>query len=537
MSTARTTTAPTQHHPLRTDAASRPDSRPGAARPRPGALRAALPRLTAAWPLTWLLGGYPIWWALGLGVLIFPLLALPMAVALLRRPPRRLPPELLLWFGFLATAVVGIAALGIDPVGTIAGDPVGRLPGVAFRLVEYGSLTVLLLYALSRSERELPQRRLVALLAWLFVLTVAGGLLGTFAGHLQFTSPVELLLPAHLRHNNFVASLVHPAAAQLMDVLGYQAPRPAAPWGYTNTWGNNLALSIGWFVVAAFALRGRRGDAPDATHRATGTGRRLAAFAVLVVAVVPVVTSLNRGLWIDLALLAGYLTLRLALRGRLLALGAAVAGAAVLGVLLLATPLGGVVHGRLENGKSNNVRMFVTEKAVDGVVASPLIGLGSTRNTQGSDQSIAVGGTPDCQRCGGHTIGGNGQLWQVLYLHGGLGTLLYLGFFGAILWRHRRDASPIGLAGSGAIVVSLASMFYYNALVTPLAFTFLSYALLWRNAGARALPGHGLGDPDERDRRCPPDSDRRHRRRHPERRRPAGTPSPGPHPNPVEEPA
>jgi hypothetical protein len=218
---------------------------------------------------------------------------------------------------------------------------------------------------------------------------------------------------------------------------------------------------------------------------------------VLALAVVPVVTSLNRGLWIDLALLAGYLTVRLALRGRLLALGAGIAGAAVLGVLLLATPLGGMVHGRLENGKSNNVRMFVTEKAIEGVTVSPLIGLGTTRNTQGSDQSIAVGGTPDCQRCGGHTIGGNGQLWQVLYLHGGLGTVLYLGFFGAILWRHRADASPIGLAGSGAIVVSLASMFYYNALVTPLAFTFLSYALLWRNTAARPLPGRRITNPVE----------------------------------------
>jgi hypothetical protein len=28
-------------------------------------------------------------------------------------------------------------------------------------------------------------------------------------------------------------------------------------------------------------------------------------------------------------------------------------------------------------------------------------------------------------------------------------------------------------------------MFYYNALVTPLAFTFLSYVLLWRNAAER----------------------------------------------------
>ena len=441
----------------------------------PGHRRYDRPQWTSAWPLTILLGGYPAWWALGLGVLIFPLLAIPMAVALVRRPPRRLPPELLLWLLFLATVVVSTAALGLNPAGTIPGDAAGRLPGVAFRLVEYGALTILLLYAGTRSERELPQRRLVALLAWLFVLTVAGGLLGTVAGQWQFTSPVELLLPPHVRNDGFVASLVHPAAAQVMDVLGYQAPRPAAPWGYTNTWGNNLALLIGWFVVAALAAR---------------PYRRLAAFGVLLLAVIPVVVSLNRGLWIDLGLLAGYLTVRLALRGRLFALGAGIAALAVLAIALLATPLGGVVQSRLENGKSNNVRMFVTERALDGVATSPLIGLGTTRNTQGSDQSIAVGGTPECPRCGAHTIGGNGQLWQVLYLHGILGTALYLGFFAAILWRYRRDTSAIGLAASGAIVVSLASMFYYNALVTPLACTFLSYALLWRNASTADRVGN-----------------------------------------------
>ncbi|HEY3504043.1 MAG TPA: hypothetical protein VGN37_14825 [Actinocatenispora sp.] len=436
----------------------------------------------ACWPLTWLLAAYPIWWALGLGVLIFPLMAVPMAAAVARRRPLRLPPELVLWLLFLVVTLAGTAALGINPAGTIPGSLVGRLPGVAFRLVEYASLTVLLLYAGTRTEAELPRRRLVLLLGWLFAVTVGGGLLGTFAGQFGFSSPVEMLLPHHIRTNNFVASLVHPSAAQVMEVLGYSSPRPAAPWGYTNTWGNNLALLVGWFVVAAFVLRYR------ASRSIVRCGRWVAA-GVLVLALVPIVYSLNRGLWIDLGLLAGYLALRLALRGRLWVVGAATAAVLVVAALVLATPLGQVVRGRLENGKSNNVRMFVTERALDGVWQSPVVGLGTTRNTQGSDRSIAVGDSDSCQRCGGHTIGGNGQLWQVLYLHGLLGTALYVGFFLTILWRYRRDTSPIGLAASGAIVVSLASMFYYNALVTPLAFTFLSYALLWRNATDRPAPG------------------------------------------------
>jgi hypothetical protein len=436
------------------------------------------------------LAGYPVWWALGLGVLIFPVMAVVMGVQLAgRRSVKgvlrfgggrlRVPGEVGVWVLFLVVVVLGVAALGVDPVGTVRNSIGGRLPGVAFRVVEYGSLTVLLVYAASVCEKVLPQRRLVGLLAWLFVVTVGGGLLGTVAGRFQFSSPVELLLPAHLRHNSFVQSLVHPSAAQLMEVLGYASPRPAAPWGYTNTWGNNFALLVGWFVVAGLVWK------PRGRH---GRLVRLAAVGCLLLALVPAVYSLNRGLWIDLGLAAVYVAVRLALRGRLWAVGA-LAGTIVLVALLLAvTPLGGLVGSRLDHGRSNNVRAYVTTKALDGVWESPVIGLGTTRNTQGSDQSIAVGSTADCQRCGTHTIGGNGQLWQVLYLHGLLGASLYCGFFLLVLWRHRHDASPVGLAGGTAIVVSLASMLYYNSLVTPLAFTFLSCALLWRNRpGARKV--------------------------------------------------
>ena len=34
----------------------------------------------------------------------------------------------------------------------------------------------------------------------------------------------------------------------------------------------------------------------------------------------------------------------------------------------------------------------------------------------------------------------------------------------------------------GRSLTSFSSMFVYNSLVTPLAFMFLAYALLWRNA-------------------------------------------------------
>jgi hypothetical protein len=442
--------------------------RPASAR-RPLAPEVWLP----AWPLTGILLLYPLWWALGLGVLIFPLAAVPMAWHLVKAHNAgrtvRLPPGFAFWVVFLAVLVVGVAVLGADPIGTVPERGLERIPGVLFRLGEYAALTVLLLYAGNLSERELPIAKLVRQLGWLFVVTVAGGLLGVFAGTFEFTSPIELLLPEHLRDKGFVRSLVHPYAAQIHDILGDDRPRPAAPWGYTNTWGNNFCLLMVWFCAAVFGSVSRRRT-------------KVLAVACLAVSVIPVVISLNRGLWIGLGVAALYAAVRLAVAGRVWVIGVLIAALAALGAALVVTPLGDVVTARLDNGKSNGVRSYLVERAVTGAVESPLIGFGSTRTTIGGRNSITVGESHDCERCGNFTIGGNGQFWQLIFAHGLIGTLGYLGFFGYGIWRFRRDRSPVGIAGSCALIGSFAAMFWYNTLVTPLAFMFLAYALLWRSS-------------------------------------------------------
>ncbi len=425
-----------------------------------------------AWPVASILALYPLWWALGLGVLIFPIMAVPMLVLLLRRRaagrPLRLPPGFAWWALFLAAVVISIAALGADPAGTVAEHASDRLVAVLYRLVMYLALTVLLLYAGNLTEAELPRRRLVKLLGWLFVVTVAGGLLGMVAGRFEFTSPVEWLLPSGIRNKGFVQSLVHPYAAQIMDLVGGAKPRPAAPWGYTNTWGNNFCLLAGWLVVAAWSS-GR-------------TRAKVFALLCLAVSIVPAVVSLNRGLWIGLVVLVVYVSARYILLGKLWIIGALAVAAAALAVALVASPLGDVVGARLDNGKSNGVRSFLIERALDGAADSPVIGYGSTRNTIGGRNSITVGESAGCERCGNFTVGGNGQLWQLIYAHGAVGTVGYLGFFAYGLWRFRRDRSAVGIAGSAAIVTSFSAMLWYNSLATPLAFMVLAYALLWRNS-------------------------------------------------------
>ena len=424
-----------------------------------------------AWPVAGILAFYPLWWALGLGVLIFALMAVPMGYLLIRRRAAgrsiRLPPGFVWWALFLVAVVVSIGALGADPAGTIAGHATGRMTAVGYKLIMYVALTVLLVYVGNLTEAELSRRRLVRLLGWLFVVTVLGGLLGMVAGNFEFTSPVEYLLPRGIRHMGFVQSLVHPYAAQIMDIVGGEKPRPAAPWGYTNTWGNNFCLLAGWLVVAAWHTR--------------SAVKKAGAVLCLIVSIAPAVVSLNRGLWIGLGVLILYAAVRYVLAGQLWIIGAVVLAAAALGVAMTATPLGGVVGARLDNGKSNGVRSFLIDRALDGFAGSPVIGYGGTRNTVGGRNSIAVGESAGCERCGNFTVGGNGQLWQLLYAHGAVGTAGYLGFFAYGLWRFRRDRSAIGVAGSAAIVTSFSAMLWYNSLVTPLAFMVLAFALLWRN--------------------------------------------------------
>ncbi len=429
-------------------------------------------RRLPAWPVASILACYPVWWALGLGVLIFALMAVPMLFLLIRRRAAgrllRLPPGFGWWVLFLLAVVVSLGALGADPVGTVAERASGRLPAAGYKLTMYLSLTVLLVYAGNLTEAELPKRRLVRLLGWLFVVTVAGGLLGIVAGNFEFTSPVEWLLPGHIRNKGFVQSLVHPYSAQIMDLVGGEKPRPAAPWGYTNTWGNNFCLLAGWMVVAAWQ---------------SGRGRtKFWAIVCLAVSIVPAVVSLNRGLWIGLGVLVVYVAARYVLAGQLWIIGVLLMVTGLLAVAMVATPLGTVVGARLDNGKSNGVRSFLIDRALDGFAGSPVIGYGGTRNTVGGRNSITVGESARCERCGNFTVGGNGQLWQLLYAHGGVGTVGYLGFFTYGLWRFRRDRSAIGVAGGAAIVTSFSAMLWYNSLVTPLAFMVLAFALLWRNS-------------------------------------------------------
>lgn len=423
-------------------------------------------------PLTLLLGLYPVWWLLGLGTFIFPIVAVPMAVRLWRMGGRlRIPPGFVPWLVFLATLVVSLLFLDVDPAMVMPGSIKGRLFGVTLSLTLYASVTVIALYAYNLGHAVLPQRRLVKLLGGMFVVTALGGFLGILYPTFQVTSPVELLLPQGISSNQWVQSMVHPAAAQLQEVFDSPTPRPSAPYGYTNTWGQNLAILLPWFVVGAVvACRG---------------WRRWLAVGLVAASMVPVLYSLNRGLWIGLAVSALYLLVRSLLEGRVVAMMLTSVAAVVVAVALVATPLSSVFNQRLDNGDSDRIRVFTTQQTIKVAHVSPFLGLGSTRAARGSAQSIAIGETPACSRCGNPTLGSNGQVWANLVGQGLIGVAAYSIFFLYGAWRFRRDRSPIGYAGVLVLLLGALFQFYYNSLVTPLCFYLLSLVVLARNDDLR----------------------------------------------------
>lgn len=431
--------------------------------------------LPYGWPLTALFCGLGLWWAMGLSGLIVHLLALPMLWHLICRGRVRLPPGFALWALFLAWTLISLVMLGYNPPGTLQeGSINGRLLAVAFRMSTYLAATIALLYVGNLDPARYPTRKLVRVMGVGFAWVVAGGFLGMLRPRLEFVSPVERLLPESIRDNLFVQSLVHPSAAQLQELLGYETPRPAAPFGYTNMWGHVFALLLPWFFVG-FVLMARG-------------WKRWAAALLLLAAVVPMVYSLNRGLWVGLGLVAAYTVGRMIAQGRLWVGGIAAAAVAVGLTALMFSPLQTLVSGRLDNGASNDVRAYSISKAIEISKLSPIIGYGNTRTAVGSPQSLTIGKSPECPKCGNVPLGINGQLWLEIVAHGFVGAALYITTFLYIGLRYWRDRGAVAVIGVLTALIMLWFMFIYGSLPWPITIAFIGWAVLWRDELHRREP-------------------------------------------------
>lgn len=432
------------------------------ARPRP-------PRrlLGPGWPLSVLYLGFPLWWALGLAQVIFFVVAIAMAVILRRQGGLRVPRGFAPWLLFLVWMGAGALLFHATAPGTVPGGSMGRLANFSVWALWYLATTVAMLYV-ANTAREVSTQRIVRLLAWMFVVTTSFGLLALAAPTLEFESPVELLLPDSLVSTNFVRTLVHPSLSSSSDFLGYDQPRPTAPFPYSNAWGNNLALYLPFFVLACFG-------------RDAGWRRPLGA-VVLVAAVLPITFSLNRGLWISLAVAAVYAAVRLAVNGRGRALQALVAALVVGGIVFVSSPLYDTLLLRVETPHSNDRRAGTAETVLTTTAeGSPLLGYGTTRTMQGSFSSLAGGETDSCHQCAAPPLGTQGFIWRLVMTTGFVGTALCLSFFALQFLRRARGPAPLDVTTCTMLLVAVLCFFVYDSLGSAMFTVMVGVGLMARS--------------------------------------------------------
>lgn len=400
------------------------------------------------WPFYLMFLGFPLWWALGISAFIWPVLAVPMALSLLQRRSVAAPRGFGIWLLFLLW-MVGSATQLTD---------VGRGIPWAYRAGTYLAATILFLYVYNAPRERLSDRRVVITLAIFWMIVTAGGFLGAIAPRFEFRSPMELVLPARLAGNDFVQALIHPAAAQISTFLGYEAPRPKAPFEYTNDWGAVFALTAPFLILGWGLVR--------------GPVWRWTTRLFLIASVVPVVVSLNRGLWLSLGIGLLYAALRFAAAGRDRPLFGLAIGLGLVAVLVVFTPLRDVLEARFENPHSNERRATLYAQASAAVLGSPVLGYGSP-NPSEIDPNLP-------------SLGTQGQLWLVLYSQGIPGLLLYLGWYLIAYWQSLRGSSSVAFWCNVVILIALIQLPYYGQLATQIQVTMVAAALGMRELRARA---------------------------------------------------
>jgi hypothetical protein len=413
--------------------------------------------LPAGWQAYALFALLPVWWLFGLAMFIWPLLVLPLVFALARRGGVRLPRRYGLWLLFVAWTLV--TALEVH-----GGD---RIAAYVWRESFYLAVTVLFVYVVSMPERLLPTRSLVNALAtyWLFV--TLGGYLGVFFPHFSAASPLEHVLPGAILRNPYVFEHVHLHTSEVQHFLGFAHGRPSTFFAYTNAWGSAFAMLTPFAIAAAMRAR----------HPLWRYGLR----AALLLAVVPAIWSLDRGLWLSLGVGLIYATLRFAQRGHARLLGGILASLAIAGMLVFATPLSGLVSARFSHKTGDKSRLERNRAAVQESRQSPILGYGTPLKTNEA----------------GKTVGTESEVFLLLFSHGVPGLFLFTSWFAYTLFRSGRFTRPEAFWPHVALLVGCVQTPYYE-VTERLPIMIVAAALLYREIDRGPEPEPARAVPQER---------------------------------------
>ena len=427
-------------------------------------------RLANGWPLAVAFIGYPVWWILGFGEFALLGAAGCMAYELLHRREIKAPRGFGWWILFLLWVLAGLLVMQVNAPGAIPGASANRYFVWGYRFLWFMAATIVVLY-IGNTRRQLSTRRLTQIMGWMFLVVVVGGLAGTLAPSLTFPSLLESVLPHGVSSIGFINAQIHPTFAQI-----YEVQRPSAPFPYANEWGLNFACLLPFFIGSW-------------CHRDAGW-RRVAAPFVLALSVIPVIYSLNRGLWLTLAVMALFVAIRSAATGHVRLLGGLLAGALAVGLLLTATPLKGTLESRVsQEDTSNEGRTNLVSLSLESMAQkSPVVGYGTTRNVQGTFGSISGGATVLCPLCSPPAMGTQGLIWLVAFSTGAGGLLMFLAFFVLTFLRNIRLKTAHATLSLTVLVAFFVTLPIYDLSGPALFAVMAAVGLLWRDSVALQLP-------------------------------------------------
>jgi O-antigen ligase len=242
--------------------------------------------------------------------------------------------------------------------------------------------------------------------------------------------------------------MVHARFAEVQDLLGYPIGRPRTFFTYTNGWGSGVGLLTPFALAALQGTRSRR-------------WRRVLT-AALVLAVVPAIISMNRGLWLSIAVTIAYATVRFARRGDLRAVARLATTIAIAAAVIISTPLSHLIAQRFAHQQSNSARTMLYTETFDRAAKSPILGYGGPRPAE-SNSYLDSAGT-------------QGQVLYLVFSHGFPALVLYLGWLAHTLVRTARIHSTYGFWAHTAILVALVQAPFYG--LTMATFVIMTAAAL-----------------------------------------------------------
>ena len=209
-------------------------------------------------------------------------------------------------------------------------------------------------------------------------------------------SPLQAVLPRSIADTAFIDGISRIRFAEVQGFLGFDIPRPSAPFPAANGWGSTVGLLTPFFFFSWLRSPFQR--------------KRRIGWVLAAVAVIPMVVSLNRGLVLSLGVALLSVAVRRGISGNWSMLRNVVGGMFVVVLLVALTPLSGYVTGKLnESTNSNDARSSIYVEAFNGSLESPIIGHG----------------TPG-DRDGAPPVGSHGLLWWIMYCHGFVALALFL---------------------------------------------------------------------------------------------------------------